>query len=82
MAKTRALSAHKTSELITDSLGYCCEKFFFDRYPNNELIAARLGVSERTVRRHREAAVRDEAYCKNYPKCALKSSSALRRLPE
>lgn len=71
--KTRVLSVHKTSELITDSLGYCCEYYFFRRYKNNDLIAARLGVSERTVRRHREAAKPDELYCKNCTTCACKS---------
>lgn len=73
MNKTRKLSVHKTSELITDSLGYCCEWFFFDHYQDNELIAARLGVSERTIRRHREAAEKDVGYCNNCPKCARKN---------
>jgi len=40
--------------LITVGLGYCCEALFWEMYRDVgvDIIAARLGVSERTVRRH------------------------------
>ncbi len=41
---------------ITQGLGYCCAWRFFSLYRNNEQIAARLGYSARTVRRHRASA--------------------------
>ena len=40
--------------LIEQDLGYCCEWRFFALYPDNGLIAARLGVHVRTVQKHRE----------------------------
>lgn len=42
--------------MIVKDLGYCCEGRFFDLYPQTTLIAARLGVSERAIRKHRAAA--------------------------
>lgn len=44
--------------LIVDDLGYCCEFFFFSRYKQTAVIAARLGVTTRAVKYHK-AAVRD-----------------------
>ena len=41
---------------IAEGLGYCCAARFFSLYTNNEQIAARLGYSARTVRRHRACA--------------------------
>lgn len=43
-------SAHR---LITEGLGYCCPWAFFQFFHNNTLIAARLGVIPRTIRRVR-----------------------------
>ena len=39
--------------MITEDLGYCCEWKFFSLYHDTSLIAARLGVDERTVRKHK-----------------------------
>jgi hypothetical protein len=39
--------------MITESLGYCCEHKFFSLYPNNAVVAARLGVTTQSVGRHR-----------------------------
>ena len=41
--------------MICDDLGYCCEWYFFSRFSNTDLIAARLGVSTRAVRYHKAA---------------------------
>jgi len=42
--------------LITVGLGYCCEAFFWERYVTlpADVIAARLGCTADTVRRHRQ----------------------------
>lgn len=42
--------------LITEGLGYCCEKFFWQLYfdVDSDLIAARLGVTPEAVQRHRK----------------------------
>lgn len=41
--------------LIVVGLGYCCEWFFWTRFEHipADLVAARLGVTDDTVRRHR-----------------------------
>ena len=54
-----------TSHLITDGLGYCCPAFFWDRFWEvpTDLVAARLGVSERTICRHRKAFNEGEIEC-------------------
>jgi len=43
------------TSMITRDLGYCCEWYFFSRYHDTELIAARLGVTARAVRKHKAA---------------------------
>ena len=46
-----------TEDCITaNGLGYCCEWVFWARFQEvpDLLIAARLGVTDRTVRRHRK----------------------------
>lgn len=42
--------------LITEGLGYCCEHIFWSTFQHvsAELVAARFGIAERTVRRHRQ----------------------------
>lgn len=59
--KVRLLCGHNgRPESITalicsekEGLGYCCEQRFFELYKNTSLIAARLGCSERGVRKHK-----------------------------
>ena len=41
--------------LICEGLGYCCEYAFFKLHKQTGLIAARLGLGERTVRYHKMA---------------------------
>ena len=60
MNNTLALSPDKprvnsVEYLITVGLGYCCEAFFWERFKTipADVIAARLGVSTNTIRRHR-----------------------------
>ena len=55
--------------MLTQSLGYCCTWFFFARYGDNELIAARLGVTERAVRAHRAACRDGEHQCRECSNC-------------
>lgn len=76
MNTPRDLSANNTRELwletcVVEGLGYCCEFFFWQKYAGVEveLIAARLGVSERTVRRRRLKAQRGELKCRKEEQC-------------
>lgn len=76
MNTPRGLSNNNTRELwfetcVTEGLGYCCEFFFWQKYGEvaNELIAARLGVSERTVRRRRLKAQQGKLKCKKEEQC-------------
>ena len=55
--------------LITKGLGYCCEWFFFSHYSDVEMIAARLGVNERTVRKHKKAFKDGLLNCADCPNC-------------
>ncbi len=36
---------------ITDDLGYCCTKLFFELYPSTALVALRLGFTDRAIRK-------------------------------
>ena len=55
--------------LIVEDLGYCCEWKFFALYHDTDLIAARLGVSTRTIRRHKAAAAEGELRCEDSANC-------------
>lgn len=70
MNTSRELSHHKPrgntlAYFITINLGYCCEYFFFTRYTNTALIAARLGVNRTAVNRHK----RELQPCEQKPNC-------------
>lgn len=39
--------------MITEDLGYCCTWFFFTRFRQTGLIAARLGVTPQAVRQNK-----------------------------
>jgi hypothetical protein len=59
--------------LITEpppsGLGYCCPWVFFRKFKQTALIAARLGVSTRAVRYHKEL-WRAKCYgCEGRPNC-------------
>lgn len=67
------------SWMIRHSLGYCCEWAFFTLYPDCELVALRLGVTSRAVRKHKAAVLAGELHCQNTPSCLrqLKRLSSL-----
>jgi len=73
MSKLSRHNSHKglIASLITDGLGYCCEAWFWARFKDvsTELIAARLGVTDRAVRKHRAAFRRGEMQCENLATC-------------
>lgn len=52
-------------------LGFCCLYAFFRLRKRTGLIAARLGVDERTIRRHKAAFKAGEYRCEEL-KCCLK----------
>ena len=39
--------------MVTEDLGYCCLWFFFSRFRQTGLIAARLGVSPQAIRQNK-----------------------------
>ena len=57
------------AHMITEDLGYCCEWKFFSLYHDTVLIAARLGVDERTVRKHKARFAAGELHCTNAANC-------------
>ena len=68
--------------LIRDGLGYCCEWFFFQRFYDTNLIAARLGCSRRAAQEHKAAAL--EGSClgvTNCLQCRVKAKAAVPSLP-
>lgn len=76
MSKLSRHNSHKglIASLITDGLGYCCEAWFWTHFKevSTELIAARLGVTDRAVRKHRAAFRRGEMKCENQATCLSK----------
>lgn len=73
------LSRHNPREgtiasLITTGLGYCCEAWFWAQFKNvsTELIAARLGVTERGVRKRRAMFREGELKCQEKKVCLNK----------
>lgn len=73
MKKSRVLYADNprvnVRTLITDGLGYCCLWRFFSLYHDTGLIAARLGIDERTVRRYKAALREGRLSCPGYESC-------------
>lgn len=70
----RALSNNKprrltVASMITHDLGYCCEFKFFSLYKDTPLIAARLGIDERTVRKRKAALAEGRIKCNECPNC-------------
>ena len=70
--RQRNPNTNSLNYLITRGLGYCCEYFFFSRFTDTELIAARLGVSERAVRKRKQLLREGKIQCLNCERC-LKS---------
>lgn len=56
-------------ELVVDGLGYCCEWGFFKLNRQTGMIAARLGVVDRTVRYHKMAFKDGCLSCEKRPNC-------------
>lgn len=55
--------------MIVQDMGYCCPFFFFSHYRRTALIAARLGVSDRAVRYHKEELDAGRMVCAKAPGC-------------
>lgn len=60
--------------LITEGLGYCCEKFFWQLYfdVESDLIAARLGVDPEAIRRHKKRFQAGGYACQSLANCIPK----------
>jgi len=60
-----------TAHLITGGLGYCCEAWFWAHFAAipADLLAARLGVTERTIQRHRLLLKQGELGCQGKINC-------------
>lgn len=69
--KPRGLRKNSVEYLITKGLGYCCEGLFFSLYDNADLIAARLGVTPDTVRRHKRWLSEGKFPCRKLTCCQL-----------
>lgn len=76
MRKPRVLPGNKTrvtfSSLVCNDLGYCCEWAFFRLFKQTSFIAARLGVSRRTVCYHKARFKTGELTCQGCPTCLKK----------
>lgn len=55
--------------LVTEGLGYCCPWAFFKIFRKTPEIAARLGVSPRTVQRAKREVDEGEEKCKQCANC-------------
>lgn len=73
---TSELSKHKrrvdsVEHFVIDGLGYCCEHFFWTCYADlpAPLIAARLGVRDDIVRRHKMWFRRGKFNCTKAERC-------------
>lgn len=78
----RVLSPHKppansVQYLIIEGLGYCCAHFFWKHYAHlpAPLIAARLGVSPDTIRRHKQQWREGDFPCARSKKCMERATS-------
>lgn len=62
------------ADLITTGLGYCCEAWFWAYFKDvsTGLVAARLGVSERAVRKRRALFKQGELVCQEKTGCFKK----------
>ena len=60
--------------LVTEGLGYCCERFFWQLYfdVESDLIAARLGVDPETIRRHKKRFHAGDYTCQGRANCIPK----------
>lgn len=58
---------------VVQGLGYCCTSFFWERYRDvpTALIAARLGLHEETIRRHRKKFEATPFCCEKRATCLL-----------
>lgn len=52
-----------------NGLGYCCEWFFFTHFRQTQVIASRLGVTDRAVRLAKARVDDGESTCENGPRC-------------
>lgn len=55
--------------LITEGMGYCCPWAFFQFFRRSGEIAARLGVTVRTVQLAKKKVREKEWICERCPKC-------------
>jgi hypothetical protein len=62
----------QTEALICDGLGYCCAYAFFRVHKRTGMIAARLGVTDRTVRYWKSKFKRKELQCYGNATCMLR----------
>jgi len=60
-------------KLICDDLHYCCEWVFFRRFKRTQDLALRLGVSPRTIQRHKAAFHVGELRCEECARCMKKA---------
>ena len=67
---------HLITDPAPEGLGYCCMYAFFRLYRQTAVIALRLGVTERAVRKHKQRYKEKALKCEGCENCMLK---ALRR---
>lgn len=65
--------ANSVEYLITVGLGYCCLWRFFSWFRQTHLIADRLGVTSRAIRKHKERFRAGELSCENCRNCMRKA---------
>lgn len=64
--------------LIVDGLHYCCPWAFFKIFRKTPEIAARLGISERTVQRAKKAVDEGEWKCEGCGNCMKQAVRTVR----
>lgn len=67
--------------MVTGDLGYCCLWFFFNRYKQTALIAARLGVTTRAIKYQKVAVRTGCELCEGKENC-MKKQLWIRRIKD
>lgn len=69
MSSTSKPQRQTVERLITEGMGYCCLWAFFRLFRQTALIASRLGVSDRAIRKHKSAFKAGCYRCQNRKGC-------------
>lgn len=65
----RASTRPTVNHLVTEGLGYCCEWFFFQHFKDTQVVADRLGVTDRAIRLAKQRVREGVSVCQQKENC-------------